>query len=101
MLKSAVVGYGRIVRDEEGNVIDIIMPEEEETGVVAQETNEDAEEEVKHVEAKTDVVRCECLFKLMAWAVGFERGARGERDTRDGRGSGGGLWSRSGDEFGV
>jgi len=67
MLKSAVVGYGRIVRDEEGNVIDIILPEDDE--VVAGESaeqvpEEDEAEEVKHVEAKTDVVRCEWFFSF-------------------------------------
>jgi bifunctional N-acetylglucosamine-1-phosphate-uridyltransferase/glucosamine-1-phosphate-acetyltransferase GlmU-like protein len=66
MLKSAVVGYGRIVRDEEGNVIDIILPEEEEGAQVGQEQEDEEEEEtgVKVVEAKTDVVRCEWLFLL-------------------------------------
>ena len=50
-----VVGYGRIVRDEEGNVIDIILPEDDED----QEDVDQEEEEMKTVEARTDVVRCE------------------------------------------
>jgi len=50
------VGYGRIVRDEEGNVVDIIIVDESEPA-------EDEDEEMKEderVEGKTDnIVRCE------------------------------------------
>ena len=59
-IKSAVVGYGRIVRDEEGNVIDIILPEDEEKAEKAEkeEEGEESDAEPAPVEAKTDVVRC-------------------------------------------
>jgi hypothetical protein len=43
------------VRDEEGNVIDIILPEDEEG---EGEGEEDVEMGGEGVEAKTDVVRC-------------------------------------------
>ena len=50
------VGYGRIIRDEEGNVVDIII--DEDLGaeqVVHEEMDEHAEKPA--VEAKTNVVR--------------------------------------------
>ena len=69
------VGFGRIIRDAEGNVIDIIIDEEPQPAQGAEEDEEmdgravaatttiagDAGEEevVQAVEAKTDVVRCE------------------------------------------
>ena len=63
LLRNAVVGYGRIVRDEEGNVIDIILPEDEAPPALANadvEVDEEEEEDgPRVVEAKTDVVRCE------------------------------------------
>jgi nucleolar protein 16 len=48
------VGFGRIIRDEEGNVVDIIIDEEP-------EQDDEQEEEVQRepVLAKTDVVKCE------------------------------------------
>lgn len=71
----AIVGYGRIVRDDEGNVVDIILPEESgvgdgEKGGEGDEDEgmeldgggrkeEEEEEGVRRVEGKTDVVRCE------------------------------------------
>jgi nucleolar protein 16 len=62
------VSYGRIIRDDQGNVIDIILDEEEDQG------GKDGEGEVEgalnpvkewvpeKVEAKTDVVRCESFL---------------------------------------
>lgn len=57
------VSYGRIIRDEDGNVIDIIL-EEEENAKADKEAAMDVEEEGEGatrapVVAKTDVVRCE------------------------------------------
>lgn len=51
------VGYGRIVRDEEGNVIDIIIPEETD----GEENHEEVEED-EVVRGTTDLVRCEWCF---------------------------------------
>jgi nucleolar protein 16 len=59
------VSYGRIIRDDQGNVIDIILDEEEDQGAKDGEGEvEGALNPVKEwvpekVEAKTDVVRCE------------------------------------------
>lgn len=58
------VSYGRIVRDEQGNVIDIILEEDEQVqedqeGGVKGALNPEKEYEPEAVEAKTDVVRCE------------------------------------------
>lgn len=60
------VSYGRIVRDEAGNVIDIILDDDEEEPAPAEEgvpgrqaLNPEHEYEPEAVEAKTDVVRCE------------------------------------------
>lgn len=61
------VGFGRIIRDEEGNVVDIIIDEEPE-----QEDAQDDEEEPQRepVLAKTDVVMCEWVrLALMRWAL--------------------------------
>lgn len=71
--KSAVVGYGRIIRDEEGNVIDIILPEDDETEPVSNAgksglVEHDEVEKERKVEAKTDVVRCECPCALVTAA---------------------------------
>jgi len=52
---SAIVGYGRIIRDDEGNVIDIILPEDDE--VVDDGGFEMDAEELAPVEAKTAVVK--------------------------------------------
>jgi nucleolar protein 16 len=51
--ESLVSGYGQIVRDADGNVIDIILPEEPE------EEEEDSDREVPKVEAKTDIAKSE------------------------------------------
>ena len=63
------VSYGRIIRDDEGNVIDIILDDEEEDNgskEVVEEgreaLNPEKEWVPERVEAKTDVVRCEFLF---------------------------------------
>ena len=62
------VSYGRIIRDDQGNVIDIILDEEEDQGVKdGGEEVEGALNPVKEwvperVEAKTDVVRCESFY---------------------------------------
>lgn len=59
------VGFGRIIRDDEGNVIDIIIDgedEEEKMDVVDEDKwtpLNDEEVEGKVVQAKTDVVRGE------------------------------------------
>jgi nucleolar protein 16 len=58
------VSYGRIIRDDQGNVIDIILDEEEEQGAkdgegeVEGALNPAKEWVPEKVEAKTDVVRC-------------------------------------------
>ena len=58
------VSYGRIIRDEQGNVIDIILDEEEDQGMkdggeeVEGALNPAKEWVPERVEAKTDVVRC-------------------------------------------
>lgn len=62
------VSYGRIVRDEQGNVIDIILEEdegekEEEEGGVEGAMNPEKDYEPEAVEAKTDVVRCESSLR--------------------------------------
>lgn len=69
------VGFGRIIRDEEGNVVDIIIDEEpqaaegavgedgegwgEGEGMGVEGEEEEEEGQGRRVEAKTDVVRCE------------------------------------------
>lgn len=50
------VGFGRIIRDEEGNVIDIIIDEDEEKQEEEQ-IEVDEEKELEPVEAKTEVVK--------------------------------------------
>lgn len=60
------VSYGRIVRDEDGNVIDIILEEDEDEtaqkeGGVEGALNPEEEYQPEAVEAKTDVVRCESV----------------------------------------
>ncbi|KAI9633332.1 ribosomal large subunit biogenesis-related protein [Dioszegia hungarica] len=55
-------GYGRIVRDEEGNVIDIIIDQEPEhevqpEGETGMEVEDEEEGGERRVEGKTDVVR--------------------------------------------
>jgi len=65
------VSYGRIIRDDQGNVIDIILDEEEDQGVKdSGEEVEGALNPVKEwvperVEAKTDVVRCESFYSFI------------------------------------
>ncbi|WWC63082.1 uncharacterized protein I303_105681 [Kwoniella dejecticola CBS 10117] len=53
------VGFGRIIRDEEGNVIDIIIDEDEETDPMHEGNVPFAEDEEERqpVEGKTEVVR--------------------------------------------
>jgi nucleolar protein 16 len=61
-------GYGRIVRDAEGNVVDIIIdqePEHEAQGGMDVDMEEKEDGRKRVVEGKTDVVRCE-------WASGAE-----------------------------
>jgi hypothetical protein len=63
------VSYGRIIRDDAGNVIDIILDddedkEEEEEGGRGEALNPEKEYVPERVEAKTDVVRCKCFFLL-------------------------------------
>lgn len=57
------VGFGRIVRDEEGNVIDIIIDgdeeEQEDSGIKPLNPPEEDEFEPAPVQAKTQVVRGE------------------------------------------
>jgi len=57
-------GFGRIIRDEEGNVIDIILAEEGDEEAVEEDGDAVMEpEESRNVEAKTDVVRCESFSR--------------------------------------
>lgn len=49
--ESLVSGYGQIIRDAEGNVIDIILPEE------PQEEEDDEDKEIPKVEAKTAIAK--------------------------------------------
>jgi hypothetical protein len=66
------VSYGRIIRDDQGNVIDIILDEEEDQGAKDGEgeiegaLNPAKEWVPEKVVAKTDVVRCES-FSLYAF----------------------------------
>lgn len=57
---SLITGYGQIVRDEDGNVIDIILPDEKE------EEEEDEEESRvgKKVEAKTAIAKSTFAFAI-------------------------------------
>ena len=61
------MSYGRIVRDEAGNVIDIILEEDEPTQEEQEDggrgaLNPEKEWEPEAVEAKTDVVRCKSFY---------------------------------------
>jgi nucleolar protein 16 len=62
------VSYGRIIRDDQGNVIDIILDDEESEGMkdgegeVEGALNPAKEWVPEKVEAKTDVVRCESFY---------------------------------------
>ena len=51
--ETLVSGYGQIVRDAEGNIVDIILPEEPE------DEEKDEDKEVPKVEAKTDIAKSE------------------------------------------
>nr|ODN93161.1 nucleolar protein 16 [Cryptococcus depauperatus CBS 7841] len=63
------VGFGRIIRDEEGNVVDIIIDEDPKVaGAAASDIDEDVE---ARVEAKTEVVRQ--LEALAATSVPVQR----------------------------
>ncbi|ORY35336.1 ribosomal large subunit biogenesis-related protein [Naematelia encephala] len=72
---SLIVGYGRIIRDEQGNVVDIVLPEDEasQDGDIAMEDDDEEEEEKEErvVEGKTDVVRS--LESLAASAQPIKR----------------------------
>ena len=65
------VSYGRIIRDDQGNVIDIILDEEEDQGPkdgegeVEGALNPAKEWVPEKVEAKTDVVRCESFYSFL------------------------------------
>jgi hypothetical protein len=66
------VSYGRIIRDDQGNVIDIILDEEEDQSAknggeeVEGALNPAKEWVPEKVEAKTDVVRCESFFSFFS-----------------------------------
>jgi nucleolar protein 16 len=57
--ENLISGYGRIVRDEDGNVVDVILPEDEEGASKSNEAEEDSdmEEEQRTVQGKTEVVK--------------------------------------------
>ncbi|WVO19573.1 nucleolar protein 16 [Cryptococcus decagattii] len=63
------IGFGRIIRDEEGNVIDIIIDEDEQEPEEQMEVDE--EKEMGPVEAKTEVVKR--LEELAASAAPVKR----------------------------
>ncbi|XAO23578.1 nucleolar protein 16 [Cryptococcus bacillisporus CA1280] len=63
------VGFGRIIRDEEGNVIDIIIDEDEQKQ--GEQIEVDVEKEMGPVEAKTEVVKR--LEELAASAAPVKR----------------------------
>ncbi|KAE8540252.1 nucleolar protein 16 [Cryptococcus gattii VGV] len=63
------VGFGRIIRDEEGNVIDIIIDEDEQEQ--EEQIEVDEEKEMGPVEAKTEVVKR--LEELAASAAPVKR----------------------------
>jgi hypothetical protein len=71
------VSYGRIIRDDAGNVVDIILDEEDEEAEEKDEGREALNPEEEYVpapvEAKTDVVRCE-YFQLRALALVLAQG---------------------------
>lgn len=68
------VSYGRIIRDDQGNVIDIILDEEEDQDQGAKDGGEEVEGALnpakewvpEKVEAKTDVVRCVSFHSSIA-----------------------------------
>lgn len=51
-----VTGYGQIVRDAEGNIIDVIIPEDDEEDAEGVEEEEEPKK-LKKVEAKTKVAK--------------------------------------------
>jgi len=51
------VGFGRIIRDDDGNVIDIILPDDDEEDQGEREDDDDDVPQPAPVEAKTDIVR--------------------------------------------
>ena len=53
-----ISGFGRIVRDAEGNVIDVILPEDDEEAA-ADEDEDELDAEGRVVPAKTEVVKSE------------------------------------------
>ena len=61
--ENLISGYGRIVRDAEGNVIDVILPEDEDEAKAGEDAAEDSGEEgakeMAPVPAKTEVVKSE------------------------------------------
>jgi hypothetical protein len=58
--ESLITGYGRIVRDEAGTVIDIILPEENEE----EEENDEESRVEKKVEAKTAIAKSTLALPL-------------------------------------
>jgi nucleolar protein 16 len=60
-----ISGFGRIVRDAEGNVIDVILPEDDEEAA-AEDSEDEDELDVggKIVPAKTEVVKSETMILL-------------------------------------
>lgn len=58
--ETLISGYGRIVRDAEGNVVDVILPEDDEEakeGEDIEEVDSEEEKEVAPKPAKTEVVK--------------------------------------------
>ena len=55
---SVKVGYGRIVRDDDGNVVDVIIPEDEADREEGVDEDMEDDEQFEGVGGKTDVVRC-------------------------------------------
>ncbi|KAK8854955.1 nucleolar protein 16 [Kwoniella newhampshirensis] len=70
-LEGVKVGFGRIIRDEEGNVVDIVIDEEEQEEKEDEEMFNDEEYEPAVVEGKTEVVRK--LEAIAATAAPVER----------------------------
>ncbi|WWD18888.1 nucleolar protein 16 [Kwoniella shandongensis] len=56
-LDGVKVGFGRIIRDEEGNVVDIVIDEEEQEEKADEEMADEEEYEPEVVQGKTEVVR--------------------------------------------